>query len=177
MILKILRILSLFVPVFFSVVAQANIVGTELQNFNPTSSGLDFVTVHSSDTLEPGVLNMGIFGSYAVNSLPFYRITSSPTNQKLTEPNDRLFASDIHLGLGIAKGWDIGFNTASVVSQDIDDSTQLGTFDETGVADIRLNTKVRFYKKAKEALAFVASLDFGRVRNNPLFWRRLRARF
>ena len=52
--------------------ARANVVGADTQNFNPTNDGLDFVTVHSSETLTPGVINFGFFINYAVNSLPNY---------------------------------------------------------------------------------------------------------
>ena len=39
----------------------ANVTGSDAQNFNPTTNGLDFVTVQSSSTLEPGVFNFGVF--------------------------------------------------------------------------------------------------------------------
>ena len=57
--------------------AQANVVGADTQNFNPTNDGLDFVTVHSSKTLSPGLLNLGVFVNYAVNSLPNYEDTTT----------------------------------------------------------------------------------------------------
>ncbi len=50
-------------------VTHANVVGTDVQNFNPTTSGLDFVTVQSSETLEPGFINFGLFLNYTKNTL------------------------------------------------------------------------------------------------------------
>jgi hypothetical protein len=60
--------------------AKANVVGADTQNFNPITSGLDFVTVQSSATLSPWVFNFGYFLNYAVNSLPEYEEGGSRTN-------------------------------------------------------------------------------------------------
>jgi len=38
----------LYVALLAFSAAQANVIGTEYQNFNPTYSGLDFTTVNSS---------------------------------------------------------------------------------------------------------------------------------
>lgn len=66
-----------------SVSAHANVVGTDMQNFNTITSGLDFVTVESSETLRPGVVNLGLFFNYAVNTLPYFQ-TSPQSAQKLS---------------------------------------------------------------------------------------------
>ena len=41
-------------------VASANVVGGDLQNFNAVPEGIDFVTVQSSETLEPGFFNVSL---------------------------------------------------------------------------------------------------------------------
>jgi len=150
---------------------QANIVGSDLQNFNPTSSGLDFVTVHSSETLKPWVLNVGSFLSYATNSLPYYITSPNPSGQLFLEPNDQLVASDLHFALGLTSWWEIGFNSAVILHQNLEDSTVLGSFAATGLADLRLNTKVRpFQGKIKGmdvGLAFNLGADFNQIDNNP----------
>ena len=150
-----------------NVPVQANIVGTDLQNFNPTSNGLDFVTVHSSDTLDPALINFGAFLSYTTNSLPFFTINGAPTNQNFTEPNDRLLYTDVHLGFGLTQGWDVGVSAGFINDQQIDSSANLGSFSEVGLTDVRLNTKVRIHKGESTGLALIASADFDRVRNNP----------
>ena len=106
----------IFVLLAFPQSLFANIVGTDLQNFNPTSSGLDFITVHSSDTLEPLVFNFGAFVSYATNSLPYFTLTGASSGQDFFEPNDTLLASDLHLAVGLTDWWDLGFNTAYILS-------------------------------------------------------------
>lgn len=41
--------------------ARANVVGVDTQNFNPITDGLDYVTVHSSKTLNPELLTSDYF--------------------------------------------------------------------------------------------------------------------
>jgi hypothetical protein len=53
--------------------SKANVCGTDYQTFNPTTSGLDFVTVHSSETLQPCYINFGSFLNYSVNTLTYTR--------------------------------------------------------------------------------------------------------
>lgn len=147
--------------------AHANVNGTHFQNFNPTSNGLDFVTVHSSRTLDPGVFNVGAFGNYSLNSLPFFKNRGVLTTQKFSEPNDKLMASDIHLGLGVSKGWDIGISLPFILDQDVNDTTSLGHFNETGLTDVAINTKVRVFNEENWGLAFIGSVNFDRIKNNP----------
>jgi hypothetical protein len=78
---------------FFSQKAGANVVGTDAQNFNPTTSGLDFVTVQSSETLLPGVMNFGIYVNHAWDALPRFR------NQK--DYDDQLLGLDLNFGIGL----------------------------------------------------------------------------
>jgi hypothetical protein len=76
---KIARIVISVAPAFFAISALANVIGTDLQNFNSTTNGLDFVTVQSSKTLDPGVLNLGLFFNYGVNTLPYFEGTAGQT--------------------------------------------------------------------------------------------------
>ena len=61
------KVLSLLI-FSFSLKVFANVRGSDLQNFTPTYSGLDFLSVHSSRTLQPLQLNVGAFtkGIYLV---------------------------------------------------------------------------------------------------------------
>src|SRR5580698_8410041 len=94
-------------------VAQANVVGTDTQNFNTTTDGLDFVTVQSSETLKPGIFNLGLFFNYAVNTLPYFE--ANPSNR--SGYNDSLTSSDANIGVGILKNWDAGISFPAVLSQ------------------------------------------------------------
>ena len=91
--------------------SDANVVGVDTQNFNPITDGLDYVTVHSSKTLEPGILNFGFFLNYAVNSLPNYENVSNQSRSKIV---DTLLSSDLNFGYGLSSFWDIGFSLPQV---------------------------------------------------------------
>ncbi|MBY0386132.1 hypothetical protein K2X05_13315 [bacterium] len=131
-----LILLILSTPLF----VFANVVGVDTQNFNPTTSGLDFVTVHSSKTLSPGVMNFGLFLNYAVNTLPNYEDTVA---QNRFEPRDSLLSMDLNMGFGIMNNWDVGISLPQVLSQTVDEnSTALrGQFEQTGINEVRLNSK------------------------------------
>jgi len=146
--------------------ASANVVGVDSQNFNPTSNGLDFVTVQSSETLKPGIFNLGLFLNYAVNTLPNY---VDVTTQSLTSPKDQLLSMDFSIGLGLLKDWDIGLTIPQVLSQSVDanSTTFQGFFENTGVTEIRANTKYRLFGDALKGLAVVGSANFFLIENYP----------
>ncbi len=146
--------------------ASANVVGTSSQNFNPTSSGLDFVTVHSSETLQPGFLNLGLFFNYAVNTLPHY---TNITTQRRDEPQDQLVSMDMNFGLGLMKNWDIGFSIPQVLWQDVDESSTVfrGQFESTGMTELRANTKYRFFGDQDGGLATILSVNWFLIENYP----------
>lgn len=146
--------------------SHANVLGMDAQTFNPTTNGLDFVTVHSSATLDPGIVNIGFFLNYAVNSLPYvYGVNGAGSTR--TRFNDRLFSSDLNFGVGLADNWDIGFSFPYLVSQTVDDGGQLGRYSQTGVTGQRMNTKYRFFNGDTWGWAAVASVDKSLVENNP----------
>ncbi|HEY8271508.1 MAG TPA: OmpA family protein [Pseudobdellovibrionaceae bacterium] len=149
-----------------SQVSQANVLGMDSQTFNPTTNGLDFVTVHSSATLDPGIVNIGFFLNYAVNSLPYvYGINGS--GQARTKFNDRLFSSDLNFGVGLGDNWDMGFALPYLWSQSVDDGGQLGKYSQTGMTGQRWNSKYRFFNGDRWGWAAVASVDQSLVENNP----------
>ncbi len=156
-----LSILLFTTPLF------ANVRGSDLQNFNPNPNGLDFVTVFSSQTLDPLQVNAGTFLNYTTNSLAYSIVSGAPNNQAFSEPNDRLLYSNLHLGLGIIEGWEIGLGAGFINSQDIDQSNFLFSYGDTGVNDIMLTTKVRLVNEKSWGLAFVSGADFEQIKNNP----------
>lgn len=146
----------------------ANVVGVDTQNFNPTTSGVDFVTVQSSETLEPGNLSFGFFLNYAANTLPTY---PDPVTLVKARPSDRLLSSDFNFGLGLTRGWDFGFSVPSVVSQQVTTDVFKGVFDKTGLTDLRLNTKIRFFGNKDGGMAMIVTLELPQVQNNPFYGR------
>jgi outer membrane protein OmpA-like peptidoglycan-associated protein len=146
--------------------AQANVVGVDAQNFNPTTSGLDFVTVHSSKTLSPGVMNFGMFFNYAVNTLPNYE---NKQFGSFTQPNDALTSMDLNMGIGLMNNWDMGISLPQVLRQDVDENntTYRGQFANTGINEIRVNSKYRVWDGTSQGLAFIGSANFFLIQDYP----------
>lgn len=147
--------------------AFANVGGSDMQNFNPTTSGLGFISVHSSQVLESGQFNFGSFFNYATNSLAYSTLSVAPNGQTFSEPNDRLLYSQLHLGVGLIRGWDIGLSAGFINSQDIKQSNFLFSYGDTGINDVRLNSKVRVFKTDNFGLAGIVTVDFDQIKNNP----------
>jgi outer membrane protein OmpA-like peptidoglycan-associated protein len=146
--------------------AQANVIGSDAQNFNPTTNGIDFVTVQSSETLEPGVFNLGIFINHAVNTLPYFPAPTGSVSQSRTEFNDSMTSSDLNFGLGLAKNWDVGISFPYVIRSKADNTNNLGIYSD-GLTEIRLNTKYKFYGDSKGGWAAVLTQNFNQIQNNP----------
>lgn len=159
--MRILIFLANLVPAL----AMANVVGVDAQNFNPTTNGLDFVTVHSSKTLSPGVMNFGLFFNYAVNTLPNYEDVALTRY----EPRDSLTSMDINMGFGIMNNWDIGISLPQVLSQTVDEDSTLfrGQYEQTGINEIRLNSKYRIWDGVSQGLAVIGSVNFFLIEDFP----------
>lgn len=155
---------ALITSMFAMSVANANVVGADAQNFNPTTNGLDFVTVQSSETLKPGIINLGLFLNHAVNSLPYF----DQTNGSRLNFTDSLTSFDFNAGVGLTKNWDVGISLPQVLRQQVDDgSGSRGEFASTGITEVRLNTKFRFFGDESGGLATVLSTSFNMIGNNP----------
>lgn len=156
--------------ILFSLRAHANVVGADTQNFNPTNDGLDFVTVHSSETLTPGLLNFGLFFNYAVNSLPNYE---NYTTQTRTNFTDSLFSSDLNFGIGLAKNWEAGLSMPLLLSQSVssDATAYRGEFANNGVTEYRVMSKYRVYGDIEGGVAAVVSANFNQIEDNPFLGR------
>jgi len=122
-------------------VSQANVVGSDMQNFNPTTSGLDFVTVESAETLEPGFFNFGFFMNYAVNTLPYFEATDSV--QTRSKFNDTVLGGDLNVGYGVSKNFDLGLSLPQVITSSVKTKSWNGKFRDNGNTEVRINAKYR----------------------------------
>lgn len=162
---KRLLVAALSIGIFW-LPARANVVGADTQNFNPANDGLDFVTVHSSETLTPGLINLGFFLNYAVNSLPNYEDT---TTQRRTNFRDSLLSTDLNFAVGLMPGWEAGFSFPSVLRQKVESdlTTFRGEYAKTGLTEIRAMTKVRFWGDQDHGLAGVLTANLNQIQDNP----------
>ncbi|MBL7543950.1 MAG: OmpA family protein [Bdellovibrionaceae bacterium] len=150
--------------IFFTSQVYANIVGTDVQNFNPTTNGLDFVTVQSSETLQPGLVNIGFFLNYAANSLAYTQNVGGQVVSR--KPGDRILGMDLNLGLGLTENWDVGFSLPAVLSQELKETTGVAKYDSQGLTEIRANTKYRFWGDSSRGVAAVISINNSLIQDN-----------
>lgn len=157
----------IFLLVLVPSISFANIGGSDLQNFNPIPNGLGYITVHSSDTLNPLEFNVGSFINFASNSLPYSTYASAPNNQSFGEPNDRLFYSNLYFALGLINGVEVGASAGFISAQDIDTDLFLFNYGDTGIDYVRLHGKVRLINQQTWGFALMTSADFEQIQNNP----------
>ncbi|MFZ3228678.1 MAG: OmpA family protein [Pseudobdellovibrio sp.] len=162
------RLLILSVFNFLTLFANANTIGTEYQNFNPSITGLDFTTVHSSETLKPCLCNLGLFFNYAKNTVT-YSDNYYKTNEDLKgrRANDYLIGADINLAVGLTKNWDFGIALPFIVTAQNQDPYGVSYFDKFGLTEIRPMSKYRLSGNDNGGFAVVLSANFNTIANNP----------
>ncbi len=144
----------------------ANVTGIDAQNFNASTDGLDFVTVHSSETLDPGIFNLGLFLNYAANSLPVINYNKAGTNQEI-KPKDRIATADFNFGVGLLKFLDVGVSVPNIVYQKVETEELHGEFVQQGVSELRANAKIRFWGDKQGGVAAVLSANYNLLQDNP----------
>ncbi len=155
-------VMVLSVGLMFSNSATANIVGNPSQNFNPTYSGKNFISVHSSETLGKNSFNLGLFVDYAMQTLPVYPIVVDPNI------GDKIFYSHLGLGYGISSNWDIGLSIPTILGQDVNNSQLRGQYADGGLLEIRALTKYRISTfEEGGGFSVIGSLGFNRTDNLP----------
>jgi outer membrane protein OmpA-like peptidoglycan-associated protein len=146
--------------------ARANICGTDYQTFNPTTGGLDFVTVQSSETLKPCFVNMGFFVNYAANSLSYSKTLNAKVI-KGQKRNDRILGADLSIGTGITDRWDFGVSVPFILQQTVSDNYYVSSFDQTGATEIKMNTKYRILGDENGGVAGILSFNKNLIEDNP----------
>jgi outer membrane protein OmpA-like peptidoglycan-associated protein len=158
--MHILLIIGLLLPTM----AHANVVGPAWQNFNTTTDGLDYVTVQSSKTLMPGILNLGFFANDAINTLPYL----DSSTQSRVRLNDNLLGADFNAGIGLAPRWDAGISLPMMLYQHVNDSGDIhGEFLSYGLTEVRLNTKYRLLGDDEGGFATVGSVNLNTITDDP----------
>ncbi|MBL7544383.1 MAG: OmpA family protein [Bdellovibrionaceae bacterium] len=148
---------------FLQISVFANFVGNDTQNFNPIPSGLDFVTVHSSETLLQGFFNSGIFINYGKNSLP----NTQDEYGKTVSSKDSTTFTDLSFAYGIIEDLDFGLSLSYLNTQETNRDVPGAQFAGTGLNEIRLLGKYRWQKRDPTGIALVTSMNFNQSLNNP----------
>ena len=156
-------VLSLYTPV-----ATANINGSDTQNFNPTASGMDFVSVSSSRTLGAGNFSLGLFLDHAINTLPYFDDSLGTSNDDNKGYNDSITSASLHLSYGVLSFWDLGISFPGVIYQSVKNGDDYhGQFETMGVTDIRLSSKFSLWNNSTTGLALLFTGNFNQIEHNP----------
>lgn len=160
--------LSSILSLFFVSSLVANAIGTDFQLFNPTHVPDKYFTVNSSQTLAAGRMNLGMFVDGAWNSLPYEATTTGTINERrgFTDYDDILLQMDLHIALGIIKGWDIGISLP-LVFQTLKDNVNKVIFEAEGLTEARLTSKLRLWGDNKNGVAVVGTISKDLIRDNP----------
>ena len=161
--------LILSLSMLYTTVSFSNTVGSTYDNFNPTSSGLDYVTVRSSRVLEAGHFSLGLFTDYATNTLPYFKDQTTTRNDINKGYNDGIASMNFSVGFGITNDWEIGLNLPSIISQQVNDQDSYhGQFAKNGITAYSLSTKYNLWHNDKTGVAIVGTVDMNRVHDDPL---------
>ena len=144
-----LKVLFLLAINFFLIPLplSANIVGSDFQLFNPIPSGIDFVTVHSSKTLERKHFNLGLYINGATNALPYFESTTSAEFRDNNGTyHDLIGGMDINIAYGITKNFEAGISFPSIIFEDFVTEKITGHFSTQGSTEIRPLLKYQFWE-------------------------------
>ena len=147
--------------------ALGNVVGPDMQNFNATPDGLDFVTVQSSETLRAGYWNLGLFVNQAKGTLP--RFPDDGSNRVVGQYDDTLTGLDINMAYGLTNRITLGLSLPQILGQTVrsDEDGVRGEFLQNGATEIRPLLKYRLRGNARGGAALVVSSGINMVEDNP----------
>lgn len=152
----------------FAQSAQANVVGSEHQNFSPSLSMVDVASVHTGRTVGRGRLGLGLFVNTAVNTLPYFNQEETDNRDRRKNLNDTITILDLNLVYGILDGWDISLAAPYIIQQSLQEDNQLhGYFSRLGHTELRLSTKVALASFWNVDLAALGHANYNRVEDNP----------
>lgn len=164
----VLRIFALLLTVFAAPQLRANIVGLDLQNFNPAPTSVDGVTVSNALTLGQGRWGLGLFVNYASNTLPYFRNFEGKTRDQQKDFNDSVTTLDLQVAYGLTNFWDIYVTVPYIIGQQVRDDDELhGYFARKGQTSIRLGSKLRLLQTGPFALGLIGNANYNRVESNP----------
>ncbi len=161
------KIVSLlcFVLTLFTTKGQANINGSTLQSFNPTSSNGSFVTVQSAQVLKPGQLNIGGFLDQAKNTLP----PALDAFDSKFEVSNEMLSSELHFAVGVIPNLEVGANVGYILNASVDKDPFAEYYKVRGLTDFRINTKLKFFEKENWHFAANLIADFPQIENDQFY--------
>ena len=147
---------------------QANIVGLDLQNFNPAPSSVDGVTVSNALTLGQGHWSLGLFVNYATNTLPYFRNEEGQTRDLQKKFNDSISTLDLQAAYGVTSFWDLQVSVPYLIGQQLrEDEETHGFYSREGLTGFRVGTKLRLLQVGPFAVGVLGNASYNLVEGNP----------
>ena len=154
--------------VLWSSSAQGNIIGSDFQNFNPGMSIHDYVTVHSAKPLKQGQFSLGLHVNHAVNTLPYFDSVDGTEVDTIRDYSNGITAGDLNIAIGVLKNLDLTLAIPYIIDQDVRRSTEFyGSFSRLGNTELRGGFKWSAIPTDFFGLAFVGTVNYNRIENNP----------
>lgn len=166
--------IALGLALLFVRLADANVIGSDFQIFNPTPSGVDFLTVHSSEVLEKKRFHISFFANFAANSLPYLNQSASGEDFRRRESgfHDLIGGYDMSLAYGLTERFELAMTVPGVFYQDVNSTLLTGQFERNGLTEWRPMLKYRLTQlNSKQGLAVVASMNNNLIDNNIFLGR------
>jgi len=113
---------------------------------------------------------MGLFFNYASNTL-MYSQTLNANFKSGQKAHDKILGMDLSFGTGITDRWDVGINMPVILKQNVENDYYVSSYDETGVTEVKVNTKYRFLGDEKGGVAGILSINKNLIENNPFAGR------
>lgn len=157
--------LSFVLSLIFTQNSKANVLGVDIQHYNPTSSSLGYLTVHSGQMLKPSQLALGVHVNYAVNNLLIY--DDPVANQERLATKDSLSGFDLAVAFGVSENLEIGANIPGVLGQTVDKEQYRSVFITSGASSFRPHIKYNFLRSSDLNSGLVLSIDVPSVRDDP----------
>ena len=156
--------ITALLSIILTPVAFGNMVGSDTQNFNTTSSAEDYVTVYSAKNMGKGKIHLGLFMNAAVNTLPYFENGEPGSRFKY---NDSVTAAELSVGYGLLDNVDLGLLAPVTLIQHVKDDSSHGEYASGGFTEIRALAKFGLVKESMFGLATIVSTNLNLTEDSP----------
>lgn len=161
--------------VLVSAIADANVLGVSYQNFFPSPSQTDYITVHSTESIRAHKWRGHFYGSFSGNNLFAYDVPT--TEQTQHSISDQLVAAQLGFAYGITSELEFGMGIPMNIAHTIDPESDRGYIAQRWVTMVHNQFKYVYQRRGEASsdtpgMAVVASLDLPNTRQDGFLGQR-----
>lgn len=146
--------------------AWSNTIGNDFQRLNPITSGIDYISVEPSQTLEQGKLNGGMLLDFSTNTLPV--IEENSNEQSIGSIEDTLLSSHFYAGYGLLPDLEVGLNLPLILTQSAGNEEDFrGEILSAGASYMGVSSKYRLWSNSQYGVALGGNLGTDLMESNP----------